>query len=77
MSYQEYIAERSQIDKLVEQGYHLKGVKENLSGAFVELELKQPDPSGIKSSTITLHIKNPDTRKYFAYLLLQQLKQTE
>jgi hypothetical protein len=77
MSYQEFLVERDQIDYLIQQGYYIKSVKENLSGAFVEFELKEPDPSGKKNFTETLHIKNADARKYFSTLLIQQMKQAQ
>jgi hypothetical protein len=75
MSYQEFLAERDQIDYLIQQGYYMKSVTENLSGAFVEFELKEPDSSGKKNLLETLHVKNADARKYFSYLLIQQMKQ--
>jgi hypothetical protein len=52
-------------------------VRENLSGAFVEFELKIPDSSGKKDTTQILHIKNADARKYFSSLLIRQMKQAQ
>jgi hypothetical protein len=75
MSYQEFLAERDQIDYLIQHGYYIKNVTENLSGAFVEFELKVPDSSGKKNTNEILHVKNADARKYFSYLLIQQMKQ--
>ncbi|MDE5414826.1 hypothetical protein [Alkalihalobacterium chitinilyticum] len=72
--YQQFIAEREKIDFLLEQGYMIKGVTENLSGAFVEFELKKPDPSGHKSPTERLHILTADARKYFSSIIIQQNK---
>jgi hypothetical protein len=77
MSYQEFLAERDKIDYLIQQGYYIKNVRENLSGAFVEFELKIPDSSGKKDTTQILHIKNADARKYFSSLLIRQMKQAQ
>ncbi|WP_420768261.1 hypothetical protein ACNR9V_12835 [Parageobacillus thermoglucosidasius] len=75
MSYQEFLAEKEKIDYLIQQGYFIKNVRENLSGAFVEFELKRSDSSGKKGSTQVLHIQNADARKYFSSLLIRQMKQ--
>ncbi|AEH48413.1 hypothetical protein [Parageobacillus thermoglucosidasius] len=75
MSYQEFLAEKEKIDYLIQQGYFIKNVRENLSGAFVEFELKRSDSSGKKDSTQVLHIQNADARKYFSSLLIRQMKQ--
>lgn len=71
-SHQEFLEEKDKIDYLLQQGYYIKTVRENLSGAFVEFELKIPDPSGKKDATQILHIKNADARKYFSSLLMKQ-----
>jgi hypothetical protein len=34
--YQQYLSEREKIDKLVQNGYQINDVQENLSGAFVQ-----------------------------------------
>ncbi|WP_332633577.1 hypothetical protein [Halalkalibacter flavus] len=74
--YQQFIAEREKIDFLIEQGYGIKGVTENLSGAFVEFELKEPDPSGHKNPIELLHILTADARKYFSSIIIQQNQRT-
>ncbi len=63
--YAEYVLEKEQIDLMLEKGYAIKEVKENLSGAFVTFE-KGKDDSDI------LHIKTADGRKYFSNLLFHQ-----
>ncbi|WP_100374512.1 hypothetical protein [Bacillus sp. FJAT-45037] len=74
--YQEFLAERDEIDYLIQQGYVIKGVTENLSGAFVEFELPQ---EGVKENSQRyerLHIKTADARKYFSVVLLKQNQKT-
>lgn len=75
--FQEFLAERDEIDYLIQQGYLIKGVTENLSGAFVEFEL--PASSGRSEQQQRyerLHIKTADARKYFSVLLLKQSQKT-
>jgi hypothetical protein len=72
-TYQEFAAEREKIDFLIEQGYCIKGVTENLSGAFVEFEYYGKDSN--KGETEVLHILHADTRKYFSSLIIKQQKQ--
>ena len=65
--YQEFLQERDRLDFMVQKGYRIKNVVENLSGAFVEFE-------NADSETETLQILTPDARKYFSVLLLKQQK---
>ncbi|WP_078413686.1 hypothetical protein [Priestia abyssalis] len=65
-SYKEFVEERDKIDYYIQNGYTIKGVTENLSGAFLLLESKD----GEKQET--LHILTADARKYFSSVLLQQ-----
>ncbi|ADC49864.1 hypothetical protein BpOF4_09040 [Alkalihalophilus pseudofirmus OF4] len=74
--YQEYLAERDEIDYLIQQGYVIKGVTENLSGAFVEFELPAQSMSRGQQQYERLHIKTADARKYFSVLLLKQAQKT-
>ncbi|UCZ51418.1 hypothetical protein LGQ02_11030 [Bacillus shivajii] len=67
-AYQEFVEERDKIDFLIDKGYQIKSVIENLSGAFVEFELKDNE----RRETKTLHILNAETRKYFSTLLIKQ-----
>ncbi|MBN8250318.1 hypothetical protein [Priestia flexa] len=67
--YQHFVAEREKIDFLIEKGFIIKSVTENLSGAFLELErIKQG-----KVEKEKLHILTADARKYFSGILIQQL----
>ncbi|REJ05752.1 hypothetical protein [Halobacillus trueperi] len=70
--HREFEAEREKIDFLLEQGYVISGVTENLSGAFVEFQYKGSESD--KSEKERLHILHPDTRKYFSTILVQQQK---
>ncbi|WP_368505897.1 hypothetical protein AB3N04_10220 [Alkalihalophilus sp. As8PL] len=74
--YQEFLAERDEIDYLIQQGYVIKGVTENLSGAFVEFELPLHKRSKNRQQYERLHIKTADARKYFSVQLINQNKQT-
>lgn len=68
--HREFEAEREKIDFLLEQGYIIKGVTENLSGAFVEFEYQGNDKE--KSGKERLQVLHPDSRKYFSTILVQQ-----
>ncbi|WP_416149934.1 hypothetical protein ACM26V_02730 [Salipaludibacillus sp. HK11] len=72
-TYVNYVAEREKIDFLVEQDYIIKGVTENLSGAFLEFEYRGTDPQ--KNQIETLQILNADARKYFSMIIIDQQKQ--
>lgn len=72
-AYNEFVIEREKIDYLVEKGYIIKGVTENLSGAFLEFEYRGIDSS--KSKTEMLHIENADARKHFTDIIIKQRKQ--
>jgi hypothetical protein len=62
--YQDFLNERDKIDYLIQKGYKIKSINENLSGAFVDFQ---------KDDVIeTLHILTPDARKYFSVLLIKQ-----
>lgn len=74
-AYNEYVAEREKIDYLLELGYVIKGVTENLSGTFLEFEYQGTDSANPK--TEKLHIINAKTRKYFSNILIQQQKQID
>jgi hypothetical protein len=62
--YAEYILEREQIDRMIEDGYEIKHITENLSGAFVTFEKGK--------ETDVLHIQTADGRKYFSNLLFHK-----
>ncbi|WP_181347030.1 hypothetical protein [Thalassobacillus sp. CUG 92003] len=71
-SYREFEAEREKIDFLLEQGYMIKGVTENLNGAFLEFEYQGSEVE--KNKQEVLQILHPDARKYFSTILVQQQK---
>jgi hypothetical protein len=65
--YQDFLQERDRLDFMVQQGYRIKNIVENLSGAFVQFE-------NAEGENETLQILTPDARKYFSVLLLKQQK---
>ncbi|MFC0273039.1 hypothetical protein ACFFIX_16560 [Metabacillus herbersteinensis] len=66
--YHLYLAERDKIDFLLQKGYRINGVLENLSGAFVQFE-KEIDE---ETTTETLHILTAEARKYFSVMMIKQ-----
>lgn len=68
MSAKEYLEERDKIDFLLQKGYRIQMVSENLSGAFVTFELTNEG----EKMTETLHIQNADARKYFSSMLMKE-----
>ncbi|MGJ9383465.1 hypothetical protein [Salipaludibacillus sp. CF4.18] len=72
-THNEFIAERDKIDFLIDQGYRITAVTENLSGDLVEFQ--QVDESGVlreKKETTSLLIMNANARKYFSTLMMEQ-----
>lgn len=67
--YQLFLKEREQIDFLIDKGYKIKTINENLNGAVVEFE--KVEKSNEKSNE-TLYIQTPNARKYFSVKLMQQ-----
>lgn len=68
--YQQYLQERDKIDFLIQKGYVISDVKENLSGAFLEFVKVQEG----EKQTETLQILTADARKYFSVILINQGK---
>ncbi|WP_419874364.1 hypothetical protein [Candidatus Pristimantibacillus sp. PTI5] len=64
-AYKQYAEEKSKIDSYIKQQYVITGVREGLSGDW--LELKHPGGDEAK-----LLVETADARKYFANLLLKQ-----
>ncbi|RIW28563.1 hypothetical protein D3H55_21560 [Bacillus salacetis] len=62
--YQEFLGERDKIDYLIQEGYTIEKVSENLSGAFVLFSHPEKEKT-------TLHVKTANARKYFSNLLIQ------
>ena len=67
-TYEDVLQEIAAIDAMLAEGYKFKGVYENLSGTFAELE-KQ-------SNTATLQILTAEARKYLAVKLNEQVPLT-
>ena len=70
MSYEQFLKEKTKIDELLQQGYSIERVVENLDGAFLQLVRKERDG---KTKTQTLHVQSADARKYFSVRVIQQL----
>ncbi|MGC9931603.1 hypothetical protein [Priestia aryabhattai] len=68
-SYHEYMAEREKIDFLLQKGFKITAVTENLSGAFVTFERIEKN----QTEQETLHLLTADARKYFSSVLIQQV----
>ncbi|MDQ0201388.1 hypothetical protein [Neobacillus ginsengisoli] len=69
--YQQFLDERDKIDFFIQKGYRINGVKEQLNGDSVGFL----SPNG--NITETILIKNPNARKYFSSLLIQQNQGTK
>lgn len=67
--HKKFLQERDRIDFLVQKGYKITNVIENLNGAFVEFENTEEDEKE------TLHIMTPEGRKYFVVILIKQQKE--
>ncbi len=66
--YQHYLKEKERINDLIESGYRIKEVIENLSGSFVQFEKETKGEQDIKE----LHIVTADARKYFSVMMIRQ-----
>lgn len=64
-AYEQYVREKNKIDAYIEKEYIITGVREGLSGDW--LELKHPG-----GDEIALLVETADARKYFANLLIKQ-----
>jgi len=67
--YQVFLQERNRIDFLIEKGFKITNVVENLNGSYVEFE-----KNGEDDEKEVLHIATPEGRKYFTVILIQQQK---
>ena len=65
--YEKFLQERDRIDFLVQQGYKITNIVENLNGSFVQFEKEDEDVE-----RETLHIVTPEGRKYFAVIFIEQ-----
>ncbi len=68
-SYEDFLVEKKEIDHLIEQGYEITKVTENLSGAFVEFELPN-DALDHSEKKKELHVLTADARKYFSNIII-------
>ncbi|WP_082232100.1 hypothetical protein [Halobacillus massiliensis] len=62
--YEIFVEEKQQIDQLIEKGFRIVKVTENLDGALVDFQKGEEKEQ--------LAIKNAETRKYFTTLILKQ-----
>ena len=71
-AYEQYVEEKNKIDGYLNQEYVITGVREGLSGDWLELK----HPGGDEA---LLLIETADARKYFVNVLLKQkaVKQKE
>ncbi|MTT30703.1 hypothetical protein GMB86_01570 [Terrilactibacillus sp. BCM23-1] len=70
--HQLFMEEKERIDNLVEQGYKITGIEENLSGAYVHFDYIDHDNRNVE--TQILHVLSADARKYFTTLLVAKEK---
>lgn len=71
-SYKEFLEEKEKIDELIRKGYQIAGVRETLSGAFVEFA---PSRNNLNmTQKVELHILTADARKYFSNIIVRYQK---
>ncbi|PGT87735.1 MULTISPECIES: hypothetical protein [Bacillaceae] len=63
--YKEFLQEKEKIDSLLDQGFQIVGVIENVSGAFVTFEKGDDGEKEVRQ----IQIKMAEARKYFSTLL--------
>ncbi|NOV02212.1 hypothetical protein [Paenibacillus planticolens] len=63
--HEQFMLEKRKLDGFAAQKFNIVGVKEDLEGAWLQLE----HPGG---ETATLHLKTANARKYYATLLIRQ-----
>ena len=64
--HQQFLDERDKIDFLIQKGYRINSISENLNGSSVNFI------HPVENKQETLLIGNANARKYFASLLIQQ-----
>ncbi|HTG71052.1 MAG TPA: hypothetical protein VL921_17475 [Candidatus Udaeobacter sp.] len=64
-AYEQFAEEKNKIDAYMKQQYVITGVREGLSGDWLELK----HPGGDQASLL---VETADARKYFANLLIKQ-----
>lgn len=68
--YEQFLQEREQMDILLEKGYKIAKVTENLDGAFVDFAKR--DAKEEEAEMETVHLSSANARKYFAVKLIEQ-----
>lgn len=66
-AYEQFAEEKNKIDAYMKQQYVITGVREGLSGDWLELT----HPGGDQASLL---VETADARKYFANLLIRQAR---
>ncbi|CAG9606342.1 hypothetical protein [Pseudoneobacillus rhizosphaerae] len=64
--YQQFLVERNKVDFLIQKGYLINNILENLNGSYVDFI--HPNDQ----SKETLHISTANGRKYFSSILIKQ-----
>jgi hypothetical protein len=64
--YQQFLVERNKVDFLIQKGYLISNILENLNGSYVDFI--HPNDQ----SKETLHISTANGRKYFSSILIKQ-----
>jgi hypothetical protein len=64
--HQLFLAERDRIDFLIQKGYRISFINENLNGSYVDFVHE------IENALETLHISTANGRKYFSSILMKQ-----
>jgi hypothetical protein len=64
--YQQFLVERNKVDFLMQKGYRISDILENLNGSYVDFI--HPDDQ----SKETIHISTANGRKYFSSILIKQ-----
>lgn len=64
--HQQFLAERDQIDFLIQKGYRINSISEHLNGSSVNFI------HPVENKQETLLVGNANARKYFASLFIQQ-----
>lgn len=63
-AFEEYAKEQQAIDELLFKGYAISGIHEDLDGATVKFEMKEP-----AKGVVNLQLLTADARKYVTTLL--------
>lgn len=69
--HEQFIVEKDKIDSLIQKGYQIHSILENLNGSYVDFI--HPEDQ----SKETIHVTNANARKYFTSILDQQSKKNK